>query len=398
MSDDNANELIEATIRRVQEAKAARQAMARRSPDVASEADAPDPRPERTTSPEDRADEAESAIEATIRRVAAAKAAQEEAANTASAEASAGEAGEAGATDSVVGDAIPAIDAGVEAESAIEATIRRVAAAKAAQLAAVDEPDEVAPAASLAPEPGGHDDGGPGDAPAEEPPIAVRATASASRLKRDAVDEVAAEPWRDGLATLEAELARVRGEVARLAARLDDYEQARARVSIVEPVSRTDDEDDGWDDSPQISRLPSAAPPRPAIFRDPSPTTATAELLVDPQQDETVIDTRPIPKPLPALTVERSGLDLLPRTYRVTVEDKRRGVDLVPLHRALLGIEGARDMSLLSYSNGVAIVSLETVDPIDPETLGEVVGRAMSRAAKVEVHNEQTMVVKLAEE
>ena len=93
----------------------------------------------------------------------------------------------------------------------------------------------------------------------------------------------------------------------------------------------------------------------------------------------------------------RRGLDLLPRTYRITVEDKRRGVDLVPLHRALRGLDGMRDMSLLSYSNGVAMVALETVGPVSPEALAEAVSRAMAREAIVEVHNEQTMVVKLVE-
>jgi hypothetical protein len=141
--------------------------------------------------------------------------------------------------------------------------------------------------------------------------------------------------------------------------------------------------------------MPVGLPPRPAILRDPSPMTATAEHLVDAD----VIDTRPLPKPLPPIHVEpKRGFDLLPRSYRITVEDKRRGVDLVPLHRALLSMEGVKDMSLLSYNNGVAIVSLETTGEIDPETLRTFVSRAMSREATVEVHNEHTMVVKLAED
>ena len=57
----------------------------------------------------------------------------------------------------------------------------------------------------------------------------------------------------------------------------------------------------------------------------------------------------------------------MPRTYRITVEDKRRGVDLVPLHRALLAMDGVKDMSLLSYNNGVALVALEMVNDIDAD-------------------------------
>jgi len=70
----------------------------------------------------------------------------------------------------------------------------------------------------------------------------------------------------------------------------------------------------------------------------------------------------------------------------------------VPLHRALLGMDGVRDMSLLSYSNGVAIVAVDTVDELEPQTLESAISRTMSRPAKVEVHNDTTMVVKLAEE
>jgi len=61
-------------------------------------------------------------------------------------------------------------------------------------------------------------------------------------------------------------------------------------------------------------------------------------------------------------------------------------------------MDGVRDMSLLSYSNGVAIVSLDTVDQLDPDALCSAISRAMSRPARVEVHNESTMVVKLAED
>ena len=43
-------------------------------------------------------------------------------------------------------------------------------------------------------------------------------------------------------------------------------------------------------------------------------------------------------------------------------------------------------------------VLVESVGPIDPDALGGAVSHAMARATKVEVHNEQTMVVKIQEE
>ena len=142
-----------------------------------------------------------------------------------------------------------------------------------------------------------------------------------------------------------------------------------------------------WERAPQLSRAPITA-----IRAVPAPVAAGE------RAEPNVIDTRPIPKPLPPLIEPKRGFDLLPRNYRITVEDKRGSVDLVPLHRAMLGMEGVRDMSLLSYNNGVAIVALETTEELDPELLRSSVSRAMAYAARVEVHNENTMVVKLSEE
>ncbi|MEX0749976.1 MAG: hypothetical protein WD359_04130, partial [Dehalococcoidia bacterium] len=203
------------------------------------------------------------------------------------------------------------------------------------------------------------------------------------------VSEVSAND--DAIARLERSLRDAHHALAALTTRVDALEHAatqqqqRAQISAL-PVR---------ENVPAEVRQP--APPRPAILRDavPAPRTALAERIPAPE----VIDTRPLPEPLPPIHVEpRRGLDLLPRTYRITVEDKRRGVDLVPLHRALLSMDGVRDMSLLSYNNGVAIVSLETNGDLDGDALGTFVGRAMSREAKVEQHNEHTFVVKLAED
>ena len=334
-------------------------------------------------------------------------------------------------------------------EDLIEATIRRVAEAKAARAAGTGQtadPESPAVAPAAVPE-GSHENPTPAVAPSEAwpshaPTPAARADdariaetirrvaeAKAARAadaravapppvveRSDATDEQApatarptpirgaeapasTPPGVDTAALLELvaelrqELAATRSDVRELAARFE-----AARDSAGDARSVTGHDDDDWDDAPQLPRVPLGQAPRPAILRDPSPMAATAEHLVE-SEPETIIDTRPLPKPLPPLHAEpKRGLDLLPRTYRITVEDKRRGVDLVTLHRALLGMDGVRDMSLLSYSNGVAIVAVEMIDELDPQALESAVTRAMSRGAKVEVHNDTTMVVKLAEE
>ena len=188
--------------------------------------------------------------------------------------------------------------------------------------------------------------------------------------------EASAAPSPDSPATL----AGIAAALEEINGRLDTMTALIERLSGAASVRTWDAPD------PRITALP----PR----QEPITRGAVAAQL---QPDR--IDTRPLPQPLPPLHVEpKRGLELLPRTYRITVEDKRQGVDLVPLHRALLGMDGVKDMSLLSYNNGVAIVALETNGDIDPDLLRAAVSRAMQREAQVEVHNEHTMVVKLAED
>ena len=141
-----------------------------------------------------------------------------------------------------------------------------------------------------------------------------------------------------------------------------------------------------WERAPQSSRAPFAIRA--------TPRADGVAQVAEPAASEW----QPLQEPAPPLGEPKHGFDLLPRNYRITVEDKRGGVDLVPLHRAMLNMNGVRDMSLLSYNNGVAIVALEMTDELDPELLRSSVSRAMSCEARVEVHNENTMVVKVSEE
>ena len=218
--------------------------------------------------------------------------------------------------------------------------------------------------------------------------------------------EVAAQRLEQGLQDTQRE---VRSLVSRIEALLPALQQLGSEgpafsspstgpglKAVPKPEPAVDD--DEWDDAPQISRVPFGAPPRPAIFRDPSPQTATAELLVEesePVAAESAVIRTPL---LRAVEDQETREARYPRQYRITVEDKRRGVDLVPLHRAMQNIDNVKDMSLLSYNNGVAIVALESIGAVDPEGLRAAVAQAMSRETKIEVHNEQTMVVKIQDE
>jgi len=315
MGRDIDEDLIEATIRRVQEQAARAAAPAEAPPTPDSDADRDVPAAERPAPGDDvLSDDAEDPIEAAIRRVAAAKAER---------------------------DLAPA-------------PIPPAAATSVTR-------DDVATSAS-----------GPfAPAPDEDDPFELtrRRFAATRPSPIDPYDGGDDKPYTEGTLTLET-LARRLDDLAARVARLESSGQQAAGTAQV-PVARV------------------------ASARGPMPMSAP-RLTAVPAERPPVGDV-PSAQPAPG-EAPRRGLDLLPRTYRITVEDKRRGVDLVPLHRALLSLEGVRDMSLLSYTNGVAIVSVETAGPLDERQLGATVSRAMARQAVVEVHNEQTMVVKIGEE
>jgi hypothetical protein len=322
-------------------------------------------------------------------------------------------------------------------EDLIEATIRRVAASKAARTTESAEPsrdDGDVPDAS---------DGGPelhvvpsaSDEPeAEPPPLAARppvdetlieatlrrieAEQAARAVQADVapgggVEQSADEamptdvaivplpafdlpasdaPWADAMRELRRELEDTRRQLQTLAARVDAALSPPARETLRSAPQATQPDDD-WDDTPQLPHVAIGTPPRPGIVREPPPPMASAA-----RRSDAGVGAESASAAVPPPVAPKRGLELLARTYRITVEDRRRGVDLVPLHRALLGIDGVRDISLLSYSNGTAIVALEATGEIAPDVLGAAVSRAMARELKVEVHNEQTMVIKLAED
>ncbi len=344
----------------------------------------------------------EDLIEATIKRVAEARAARAEAPDdtrpppAASADAPSGGA-EAEPADGIrtsaqaddgapaAGESAAAAAPDAETESAIEATIRRVAAAKAAR-----EQASVAPP--------GDEDGGEIAATPDRPLTVVRRT-GATAAPALAAGPSATEDWGAALDRIERAVSETREMLRSLVTHVAALAAAAGNnAPRVGPAQRRPDAGDGWEDeAPQLPRVPFGAPPRPSVLRDPPPRPAMVERTSDHDADASDVPPPPLPR-APLQPDQRRGFDLLPRTYRITVEDKRRGVDLVPLHRALLAMDGVRDMSLLSYNNGVAIVSLETVSDIDTGVLERSVARAMSRPATVETHNDRTLVVKLAEE
>jgi hypothetical protein len=88
-------------------------------------------------------------------------------------------------------------------------------------------------------------------------------------------------------------------------------------------------------------------------------------------------------KQQPPEEVEVRGLDLLPRQYLMSVEDRERAVDLIPLHRALQKLTGVQEVSLVSFANGVPVVALRTDRELDLDQMRSSVETAMDRQCEV---------------
>ena len=93
------------------------------------------------------------------------------------------------------------------------------------------------------------------------------------------------------------------------------------------------------------------------------------------------------------------GLEHLPQSYRITVEDRDgTPVDLVPIHRVLLTFASADNISLVSFANGVPVVSIQTEGELDLERLAATIGAATSRQCEVIPQEKGKLFLRLSSE
>lgn len=170
--------------------------------------------------------------------------------------------------------------------------------------------------------------------------------------------------------------------------------EAAADVVLLRQSLQSDGQDAGQAGSEVASAeaLPAASAPE----RTSEPTPITAEAIVPKGEsgrlaafdrlwdrvEEEKLEKVSGKEPEEASPARR-GLDSLPQQYLMTVEDRETKVDLVPLHRSLASLPGMEEVSLVSYANGVAVVSLRLEGELSLEQLGEVVATAMDRECEV---------------
>jgi len=114
---------------------------------------------------------------------------------------------------------------------------------------------------------------------------------------------------------------------------------------------------------------------------------------------EPAVTERPPLRPEDAVcAVEERLRRLASAAVRVTVEDKRNGVPLVPLHRALLAVRAVEDVSLVSYAGGKAVVSVRVTGELDGKALERAVARALGRHCEVAFQDSTNVFIHVSEE
>jgi hypothetical protein len=102
---------------------------------------------------------------------------------------------------------------------------------------------------------------------------------------------------------------------------------------------------------------------------------------------------RPVPKPVTLVPDDTPA----PYAYKVTIEDRKGPVELLPLHRALTAIPSVRNVFLLNYVNGVASLSLETMEELQPPDLENAVKKVMKRSCSVVPHESNVILIQVGE-
>jgi hypothetical protein len=84
-------------------------------------------------------------------------------------------------------------------------------------------------------------------------------------------------------------------------------------------------------------------------------------------------------------------------SYRMTIEEPGKPVELVPLHHALSSVAAIRNLSLIGYMNGVASIAIESTEEISAAAVENAISKTMKQECSVITHDESTLLVQIGE-
>lgn len=139
----------------------------------------------------------------------------------------------------------------------------------------------------------------------------------------------------------------------------------------------------------QVARLRPLAPAVPEEVLEPDAERSDLQEAADIPG---TTDSPPPPEPgTPVLEIGGSY------SCSVTVEEVGTRVKLAPLHRALGQIEGVRELSLRSYTNGVAVVTMDCAAEVDASALEEAIAAITDKPCRVVSGDGSSFLVRMGD-
>ncbi len=202
--------------------------------------------------------------------------------------------------------------------------------------------------------------------------------------QKDATEAPRPPEWQQALDSLERSLREASVAVALLRQSLqangqDDDDAAAVAPTAPLPPTALAPVEPAEPEPPE----PESPAPEASAAKEPAQRLTAFDRLWDRVEQEKLENLEKQAGTQPEAAPERRGLDALPQHYLMTVEDREGKVDLVPLHRSLAALPGMEEVSLVSYSNGVPVVSLRLEGELDLDQLGAAVATGMDRECEV---------------
>jgi hypothetical protein len=197
-----------------------------------------------------------------------------------------------------------------------------------------------------------------------------------------------AEGWKDSLKSVQTSIDDAAGAVNLLCSTLQEFAPMWRSLGQLEETLR----DTGRSETAAgpVGEVPiaDAQQPRPAAGETAplEPARAAEAAPVAPKPPRRVVAGR---------AIRPAGGDSGIHSYTLTVEDTKRRVDLVPLHRALRSVPGVRDMALLGYTNGIATITLDMRSGLEAPALEAAIAGTTSRECKIWARSADTFLVRV---
>ncbi len=200
--------------------------------------------------------------------------------------------------------------------------------------------------------------------------------------------------WKKSLKSIRTSIDDAAGAVNLLRSTLQELAPMWRSLSRLEEALR--DTGRGETAAGPAGGVPIAGTPqRRAVAGETSPPEPTPAAKATHPFEAAAVARKPARRVVEGRAIRPAAGSSAVHSYTLTVEDTKRRVDLVPLHRALRSVPGVRDMALLGYTNGIATITLDARSGLEPPALEAAIADTTSRECRIWARSADTFLVKV---